>query len=81
MDEILTVKAFDTGANFVVFCPHCGRYHLHSRYEGHALSHCVKRPADHPGAFEYVLRLAGLAPKAMLRDMRRARPKGPPWCF
>ena len=78
MGNIPKVKAWDTGKSYVVFCPFCACYHFHSRYEGHALSHCVKRPPWHPGAFDYRLTLAGPAPLSMLRDMRRRRPKGPP---
>jgi hypothetical protein len=81
MEEIYKVKAWDNGRSYIVFCPFCGRYHTHGRYEGHALSHCVKRPPWHPSAFDYSLVLVGPATPGMLRDMQRRRPKGPPWCL
>lgn len=72
------VKAWDTGRHFVIWCEICRRYHYHGRIEGSRVSHCIDRAA---GPEEYELELVGPAPRGMLRDLKRRRPLGPPWCL
>jgi hypothetical protein len=81
MYQIPEIKAYDTGKHFVVWCRFCLRYHYHSRVSGHAFCHCFDSRPDHRYALGYLLVFAGPAPHNMLRDLKRRRPHGPPWCF
>ena len=75
MRHIPRVHAHDTGRQFVIWCPYCSRWHFHGRVDGLRFSHCL----DHGPSFrQYELELVGPAPAALLRDLKRKRPKGPP---
>lgn len=59
------------GCHRVVRCPHCQRRHLHGRYLGHVVEHCVTNPYRSRGG--YVLCLL----PSEERRVKRAGGSGP----
>ncbi len=51
------LPAFESGANFWVFCYPCRKFHFHGRVEGMLSSHCLDRH------YSYSLKYAGLCTK------------------
>lgn len=71
MPEIPTVDAYDTGKHLAFFCPHCRRYHFHSRATvdvNHGAAHCdnLSSPFTATG---YKLQVVGFAPAAVMQDI------------
>jgi hypothetical protein len=71
------LRAYDTGLSYVVWCAPCRRWHYHGREDGHRVAHCVDDGGPYRGS-GYVVRCVGAAPPAVLRDLRRRRPRGEP---
>ena len=78
--EIPEVAAYDVGNNihWIAWCGFCCRWHWHGQGAGPRVAHCLARQKPY---YQYRLKYAGQATPGMVKDARRRRPQGPPWCF
>lgn len=77
MNTAPTLPAYSDGINILVWCGYCRTYHVHgSGGDGHRVAHCMddNSPYDRTG---YILAYVGPAPKEMIADMDRVKPRGP----
>lgn len=70
------LPAYETNDRYIVWCDHCRRWHIHSPENGHRTAHCHQRESPYD-AVGYILRLAGPATPAMLKDLKRKKQNGP----
>lgn len=56
------VPCYDTGRQYVFWCPYCRAVHYHGRFEGSRTAHCHSG-SSLLGRTEYILVLAGEIPK------------------
>lgn len=74
-DESVTLDAWilPSGNQYVVWCGHCRKYHLHGMPVGHRAAHCTV-PGGPP---TYQCMSMGLAPEWLMHDRGLKKPKGP----
>ena len=76
--ELPAYEAQD-GIHLVIWCAHCRIWHSHGTNiyggGGHRVAHCHKpdSPYERRG---YILNNVGAAPREVIRDMQRRRPRG-----
>jgi len=44
MSDIPEIKCVEENDQFIFWCPHCGKEHVHGAVEGHRVSHCPAYP-------------------------------------
>jgi hypothetical protein len=71
------LQAWNTPANMLVWCKFCKRYHRHGTNGlGHRIAHCwVEESTYHATGYELVG--GEPAPKEIVQDAARERPRGP----
>lgn len=82
----MTLPAYSDGVHLLVWCAYCRRYHVHgggldgAEGGGHRIAHCTE--ANSPYTITgYYLKPVGPAPKRLISDSQRYRPKGPAACL
>ena len=71
-DGAPTLPAYDTGANYEIWCQYCRKWHLHGRANGHRVSHCYVETSPYKRT-GYVLELAGDMTPAIRVEAIRAQ--------
>src|SRR5947208_2060360 len=77
--RIPVFDAYDTGDQYVCWCPFCEKLHRHSRAEGHRVAHCSERPIKRSDGYMwspfkatgYILKHVGKLAPAQAKWFRR----------